>query len=102
MRTRSGNTHGNQSWIEKTILSSFLFKLREASELDLEKLPFPKVQFGAAKRYSAAWKTRIKRKIAKRAKEGSSATGRKRRSGTSGVTRASRRRRNKNLNQPRR
>lgn len=104
MRTRSGNVHGGQSRIEKVILSSFLFKLREASVCELEKLPFSKAQFGAAKRYAVAWKARIKRKIAKRAKKNTGSNGarkRRTRTGTSSVTRASRRRRNKNLNQPR-
>ena len=102
IRTRSGNVLVGQSRIEKVIRSSFLFKLREASVCDLEKLTFSKAQFGAAKRYAVAWKARIKRKIAKRAKKGTGGRKKRRtRAGTSSVTMVSRRRRNRNLNQPR-
>lgn len=99
IRTRSGNVHGADTKIERFIRGSFLYKLWEASKLETAKMTYPKAQFSIAKRYAAAWKARIKRKIVKRARmeSGKRKTRKKKRSADSAV-RGSKRRRNNNLN----
>lgn len=95
IRTRSGNVLMSQSKIEQLITSSFLYKLKKASEMTPEVRSKSRTQFSIAKRYAVAWKARIKRKIAKRSK-GPKNKSRKKKS--SATVRSSRRKRNTNLN----
>lgn len=97
IRTRSGNELTSTSAIVKTIVNSFIYKLRQASRWPTEEKMFRKTQFKMAKIYAKSWKARIRRKIIQRSKQTPTRKKRKRKR-TDNVTEASRRRRNVGLN----